>query len=391
MAWVEQVGKQSWRVRYPSEDGHVGTLGGFRSAQAARDRAVLIEVDRRRGAWVDPAGGRITVAEWVERWWPTVSVAERTAENYQRRIRRHVLPYWGAARLCEITPAQVTAWAHELSAAGYARSTVASQLKLLSMMLTDAVDARLIVANPVRLRRNRGRRVHALTVERIWATPAQIVDVAAQADALGSVTARLLIITAAWTGARWGELAGVQRDNLHLDHGHLVIDPCIGALHESGRQLWLASPKTAASVRAVSLPPFLIELLREHLEQIDGPRVFPSVDGDWLRRSNFTRRVMRPAADGNHTVTNPQVRTRPVAPGLTFHGLRHSHKTWLIADGAPEIAQARRLGHHLNNRVVETYSHVAPEVERRLLEGLEQRWHRAIADGAGDGQPELVA
>jgi hypothetical protein len=57
--------------------------------------------------------------------------------------------------------------------------------------------------------------------------------------------------------------------------------------------------------------------------------------------------------------------------------LRHSHKTWLIAGGVPEIAQARRLGHHLDNRVVETYSHVAPEVEQRLLEDLERRWHAA--------------
>ncbi|OXM64730.1 hypothetical protein CF165_26210 [Amycolatopsis vastitatis] len=64
-------------------------------------------------------------------------------------------------------------------------------------------------------------------------------------------------------------------------------------------------------------------------------------------------------------------------PGLTFHGLRHSHKTWLIAGGAPEIAQARRLGHHLDNRVIETYSHVAPEVEQRLLDDLERLWRTA--------------
>ncbi|MEV0084561.1 hypothetical protein [Saccharopolyspora sp. NPDC050642] len=41
-----------------------------------------------------------------------------------------------------------------------------------------------------------------------------------------------MIVTAAWTGARWGELAGLQRHNTHLDDGHIVIDPDIGALHE---------------------------------------------------------------------------------------------------------------------------------------------------------------
>jgi integrase len=76
-----------------------------------------------------------------------------------------------------------------------------------------------------------------------------------------------------------------------------------------------------------------------------------------------------------------------VQPGLTFHGFRHSHKTWLIADGMPEIAQARRLGHHLDNRVVETYSHVAPEVEARLLHGLEVRWHNTIAASEAPSAP----
>jgi integrase len=74
------------------------------------------------------------------------------------------------------------------------------------------------------------------------------------------------------------------------------------------------------------------------------------------------------------------VRLEPVKPGLTFHGLRHSHKTWMIADGVPEVAQSRRLGHILGDRIQETYSHVAAEVETRLLDGLQDRWVKAVAD-----------
>lgn len=129
----------------------------------------------------------------------------------------------------------------------------------------------------------------------------------------------------------------------------------------------------------MSLPPFLIDLLTEHLERTDGVPVFGGPAGGWLRRSNVDRRIMRPAADGTLLSAAPRLRLEPVRPGLTFHGLRHSHKTWLIADGVPEIAQARRLGHHLQDRVVETYSHVAPEVEQRLLDALEARWHAANA------------
>jgi integrase len=69
----------------------------------------------------------------------------------------------------------------------------------------------------------------------------------------------------------------------------------------------------------------------------------------------------------------------PVDERLTFHGLRHSRKTWLIEDGIPDVAQARRLGHTLHNRMDEIYGHVAASVEARLVQGLEDRWHRSLA------------
>ena len=74
-------------------------------------------------------------------------------------------------------------------------------------------------------------------------------------------------------------------------------------------------------------------------------------------------------------------------PGLTFHGLRHSHKTWMIADGLPEIAQSRRLGHILPDKIQETYSHVADEVEHRLLQALQDRWDKAIANSSCGDAP----
>ncbi len=51
---------------------------------------------------------------------------------------------------------------------------------------------------------------------------------------------------------------------------------------------------------------------------------------------------------------------------------------WMIADGVPEIAQARRLGHLLGDKIQQAYSHLAAEVEARLLTGLTDRWADAV-------------
>ncbi|MBP2320442.1 integrase [Kibdelosporangium banguiense] len=157
----------------------------------------------------------------------------------------------------------------------------------------------------------------------------------------------------------------------------VTIDLRTGTLHESAHSRWLGAPKTASSARVITLPPFLIGLLRQHLQRHDNEFIFTTKTGKWLWRSTFIRRVRQPAVNGNETMPHRRIRTVPIRPGLTFHGLRHSHKTWLIAGGAPEIAQARRLGHHLTNRVTEVYSHVATEVELRLLNDLQHRWHTA--------------
>jgi integrase len=222
-------------------------------------------------------------------------------------------------------------------------------------------------------------------VIRIWASPGEVLAVADNAAQLpyGGVAAAVLIVTAAWTGARWGEIAALQRHNTHLDGadaGYVVVDPVVGAMIESSRGVELGPPKTTESARTITLPPFLTDLLRAHLDTHGQRFVFVTPTGDPHRRSNFGRRALRPSVDGTLDRAHPPVRLNPVKPGLTFHGLRHGHKTWMIADGVPEVSQARCLGHILGDRIQETYSHVAAEVEHRLLQGLQDRWAKAVAD-----------
>jgi hypothetical protein len=90
-----------------------------------------------------------------------------------------------------------------------------------------------------------------------------------------------------------------------------------------------------------------------------------------LRRSAMARRVWRPAVDGT-------AHTGPILEGMRFHDTLHTHKTWLIEDDIPEIAQARRLGHRLSG-VRGVYSHVTPVMTARITNSLQARWHASHA------------
>ncbi|HEX3784572.1 MAG TPA: site-specific integrase [Pseudonocardiaceae bacterium] len=206
----------------------------------------------------------------------------------------------------------------------------------------------------------------------MWAPPEDVVRIARQAGMVGGPVAELLVITAGWTGCRWGELTGLQRDRVDLDRGLITIDKTNGCLHESSHGMWLGPPKTVSSARTIQLPPFLTDLLRKHLAQHSGQLVFTGPKGGWLRRSDFNRRIFKPAVEGD-----PDRGLEAVRPGLTFHGLRHSHKTWLANDMILPIASAKRLGHHVPDKLEEIYTHVAPKMERKILSTLQQMWQHA--------------
>jgi integrase len=368
MAWVEKRGDQ-FRVRFRRADGTVGTDSSHPTKTAARTRANTVDTEQQQDVYIDPSSGKITLRAWADLWLGAHNVSKGTAVKYQTYLRVHLLPRFGDIPLNAITRMMVKTWVKELSQRR-APATVTDILSLLSMLMGEAVEERRIVVNPCRrLRPGSGHRP-----ERPWATPAQVLAIA---DHLNPPEATL-VITAAYTGMRWGELTGLQRHNCKLDDARILIDPDEGALHEIAGMLELGPPKTPAAVRSILLPPFLVARLRDHLDSHDHSHVFVGVDGGLYRRSNFGRRFWRPATDGN-----PRRRVSPVVPGMHFHDLRHTHKTWMIEDGVPEVAQAKRLGHRLPG-VRGIYSHVSATVEQRLVDGLQQRWKKT-----SETRPEL--
>src|SRR4051812_37123645 len=142
-----------------------------------------------------------------------------------------------------------------------------SASSLFNLLLREAVADQRIGHNP-------GHGVRVTTrrpAERPTATAAQINTIAGR---IGRRSDQILVVTAAYTGMRWGELAGLARANTRLGDGLIRIDPKAGALHEVQGRFSLGPPKTASSARDVHLPPFLIHLLQDQLDSHDHELVF---------------------------------------------------------------------------------------------------------------------
>ena len=142
---------------------------------------------------------------------------------------------------------------------------------------------------------------------------------------------RCLVLTAAGTGMRWGELTGLRRDRLDLPGRRLQIDQTLVDLNG---QLSVGQPKTRGSRRTVSLPQPVVQALWSQLAGSRSELAFTSPDGQALRRSNWYSRTWIPA-----------VRASGLVPPPRFHDLRHTHVALLIAAGVPVKAIQERLGH----------------------------------------------
>jgi len=68
---------------------------------------------------------------------------------------------------------------------------------------------------------------------------------------------------------------------------------------------------------------------------------------------------------------------------------RHTHKTWMIEDDIPEVAQCDRLGHALHG-IRGVYSHTTTAMITVLLNRLQQRWTTAIGTDPDDSTPRAA-
>jgi integrase len=76
--------------------------------------------------------------------------------------------------------------------------------------------------------------------ERPHATVEQVAAIAAR---MRRPIDALMVVTAAYTGMRWGELAGLDPDNVDLDKATIYVHADVGALHEVGGKLFLDPPR----------------------------------------------------------------------------------------------------------------------------------------------------
>lgn len=337
-SYATQAGRR-YRVLYRRPDHFQTSKRGFRTKRDAELFLAGIEVDKSRGAYIDPTKTRVTISDWMDVWVaarPDLRATSRTRAI--GIINTHIRPRLGPIQIGQFTRLEAQQWAAGIPGSP---ETVRKVVNVLSGALQLAVDDGRLPANPAQ-RLKLPKRIK--TTKRYLSHD----EVAALALAVGrrphgrELGYDRLILLMAYCGLRWGELSGLRIQDLDLPHARLQVKQTVVA--DKGYQR-IEAPKDYEH-RSIPIPEFLVTMLGQQVDGRPGsqPVFFGMRTKTYLRNHAFRKGWFDPAA------------TEVGLDAITPHELRHTAASLAVSAGAHVKSVQRMLGHASAAMTLDTYA-----------------------------------
>jgi integrase len=330
MAIVRRGDRYGVRIWDPVAQRHrwLGTFERLQDAKRAEANAIS-----------QPAmAGTLTVAEWARAWQEHYARGAVSTRRTYRYACKQIVDSIGAEKLADITRPEAKKLANQWS-----RSTT----RVARTMWADALRDGLCHHNPftsLRLETPKGRKdITALTEAEIE----QLAQVAREHHGDYGDEIAALIVFAAYTGVRPGELAALRWSDLDIPNRRATISRALDG------QGGIKPPKNGRPRRIV-LPPQALRALSTLPRPLD--------DAELIFHTPRGKRL---------TKTSLAYQWRPIAAAwragggrdLDLHELRHACATLLLERGLAPADVAVQLGHTDGGRLVMTlYGH--PDEDR---------------------------
>jgi integrase len=329
----------------------------FRGSAREADEALRDLIEQQVPGRSDGAGA--TLGQLLDAW---LSECERmdlsptTLRVYRTQIEHTIRPALGSIKVQRLGAKDLDDLYRAMKEKGSSPKTVRNHHALLAAALHQAVRwgwVRRNVAEMAKPPRVTQRVVRPPSVDAVR----QLVVAAEERDP------RLapLVMMAALTGMRRGELCALRWSDLDLDEGQIEVARSVvlvpGGLGEK-------TTKTNRT-RRVALDDVGLSVLRTHRARVE----------EWARLADEELRpdafIFSPYVDGSlpfrpDNVTNffTRVRDELKLPDVRLHDLRHFTATQLIGAGVDVRTVAGRLGHTDPSMTLRVYSHALEERDR---------------------------
>jgi integrase len=139
------------------------------------------------------------------------------------------------------------------------------------------------------------------------------------------------------------------------------------SLEQTKAGLRFKCPKTKHSRRTISLPPSAVAMLGQYRKEQLELRLQLGMGKPDAEALVFSNHDAAPISPNRFSVT-----WRRAIPQITFHALRHSHASALIAGGVDVVTVSRRLGHSNPTITLSVYAHLFSETDTKAAAAIEK-------------------
>jgi integrase len=289
-----------------------------------------------------------------------LTVKQSTLRDYHDWMDRYISPHLGNRPIRSIKPIDISRFYTELIDSNCSESTVSHIHSVLRLILQYAVKHELLSANPA-LRASHPSRKK--TKQDLFLTPDQSRQLINELDCSWYQT---IVCVALATGMRSGEIRGLTWDKIDFEYQTIRVSAQMPTRKLAGQPRELESLKTRSSYRTLRVGPKLIEMLKQHRARINQHAAFK---GSAWKESGliFTSRVGTPMDPSELEKTlKAAFRSLGLDGKLTFHHLRHTAASFMLAYGIPVHEVSRYLGHASTEITLNVYGHVIPQGKIRL-------------------------
>jgi integrase len=368
---VRRRGARSWELKFDAGgDGQTGKRKTRYASFRGTKRDAEIELARlitaaAAGTLAEPS--KTTVGAYLLAWMDGPhGLAGKTAERYRQLIDAQIIPHLGTIVLQKLKPAHIADWHGKLIMGGgkdgrpLSARTVGHAHRVLHRALARAATVELVSRNVASV--VKPPKVNEIEIESLKAGEIDTV-----LNALKGHTLEPIAVLALSSGARRGEMLALSWANVDLDAGTIKIER---SLEQTKAGLRFKAPKTRNSSRVVSLPPIAVDALRAHRRSRLELRMAlgqGKPEPDALVFSTFDDNPIPPndlSRDWRRFVLARRL------PPISFHGLRHSHVSALIAAGVDVLTVSRRIGHASPVVTMKVYAHLFSETDKTAAKAI---------------------
>lgn len=356
MASIKKRGA-SWSVRisFYDQTGKRHTKNAtFKTKKEAEFFANQNEISKSRGDNI--LGSTKTFVQYFTEWYKTYkepSVAAATKKNYLFTLDKLETSFKNT-KIGDVTRTVYQMFLNDL-ADTYARETVAKIAGHCRACVIDAVEDGVISHNFTTRTTIPKCLDYEAEVGNNYLSAADVSKLQAYIRPKASINnmSASMILVSLLSGLRYSEVAGLTWSDIDYKNNTLRVNK---TLDYKGDGDFLPT-KTKASNRVVTVPDYLVKLLGGmHQDQVaagiqnDLHLIFIGTHGKYVPTDNAVNKALRVAHE------------KLGIKKITFHGLRHTHASYLLYKNVSIYVISQRLGHSDVGITQRVYTHVIAEL-----------------------------